>query len=544
MYKLKKAVALFIAIVMMMALTVACGTSTAQEPPKDPDAEKAEFLATVNSKQIENVEGVEQKNILETTGNVYISAMYPSLMANEAVSGSIKAFVDKQVADFNEEVATTEENDTYQYMLTYKPYLNGSIFSVKFSKNSYTGKIDRKNYVDGFVYNLNDGKKLELTDVFDANTDYLNTISALAKEYLLRNEVVRQSMDEAEAEALFEKGTAPEIQNYSNFVVCADKLIFFFNRNTVAAGEVGTLEVSIPLTAMQGVLKPEITALFAVPTAQETQDPQDPNATPLPEGEATPPVASGDLPEMLKGDANVHPAFSIEGFDINDKYVALTFDDGPSKSTPHLLETLKANNGVATFFVVGSRVEEYADTMKAIVAGGNEIANHSYNHNSYTKASTDYQKEVSSTDDVIEKTTGKRSLMGRPPGGAITEEIARDLGKVQILWDVDPLDWKDRDAATVAQRVLEKTTDGSVVLMHDLHATTVDACDTIIPELAKKGYKFVTVSQMMQIAKARGKELTYVFNNGKWPKETETTTEPNPTYDVEDANKVNEEAQG
>ncbi|MEF9864713.1 MAG: polysaccharide deacetylase family protein, partial [Christensenellaceae bacterium] len=199
--------------------------------------------------------------------------------------------------------------------------------------------------------------------------------------------------------------------------------------------------------------------------------------------------------------------------------------DGPSPNTPKILDILKENGAVATFFVVGNRVPEYSTILKRAYDEGNEIGAHSYDHSSNDLKWTIDQinEQISKANDEIQKVIGKRTLIDRPTEGAINEEVAEKIGRMQVIWDVDSRDWADRKKYTVDEKaqqiydaVMPQISSGSVVLMHDLvYDATVQASARIIKELKEQGYKFVTATQMIQIAQARGQEMKYVFNGAK-----------------------------
>lgn len=252
--------------------------------------------------------------------------------------------------------------------------------------------------------------------------------------------------------------------------------------------------------------------------------------TPSPEPVETPepepsiePIAETDLPQLnLNG--NFMAAKSLDGIDpYSDKVVALTFDDGPhAENTDKLLDVLAENGAVATFFVLGENAARYPDVIKRIYEGGNEIGTHSYTHSDLMKLTTDQilSDEYGKTNDVLEETIGVRATIDRPPYGSMTEERAEAIGREQILWSVDPEDWKDeyKNTSSLMDNIFNgtnsgvKVSDGAIILSHDIHATTVEAYDSIIKELIAQGYKFVTITQMMQIAELRGKDIEYKFN--------------------------------
>ena len=264
----------------------------------------------------------------------------------------------------------------------------------------------------------------------------------------------------------------------------------------------------------------------------------EPAATATPEPTPSPtPTVSTNLTQLQAKDGYMPPK-SLDGIDpLKDKVVALTFDDGPGPYTEKLLDILKENDAVATFFVVGTNVAEYPDIVKRAYEEGNEIGTHSWNHKDLKKLSLDeiMQDQYGKANDAIEAATGLRALIDRPPYGSMTEELAEQIGREQILWSVDPLDWDakggHKNSDSVYDRVINGSDDGGyvrdggIILSHDIHETTVNAYDRIIKALKDEGYKFVTVTQMMQIAEIRGKDVQYRFANAPTEEEAEKASE-------------------
>lgn len=228
-----------------------------------------------------------------------------------------------------------------------------------------------------------------------------------------------------------------------------------------------------------------------------------PNATPAPDSAA--PKPSDATAPATPAPAKAKMAYSqchVEG-----PYVAITFDDGPhATNTPRLLDMLKQRNIKATFFVVGQCVAEYPDIAKRIVDEGHEIASHSWSHPQLTKLGEGgVTDQLQRTHDVIKQTTGVTTTLLRPPYGAFTQNQIAWANKKwdykTILWDVDPLDWKIRNAEAVKSKILAGTVKGSIILAHDIHKSTVDAMPETLDGLTAKGFKFVTVSELIAMDK-------------------------------------------
>ena len=189
----------------------------------------------------------------------------------------------------------------------------------------------------------------------------------------------------------------------------------------------------------------------------------------------------------------------LRKIDKNKKMVALTYDDGPSIYTPRILKTLKENNSVATFFAVGNRVPMYSDTVKKAYDMGCEIGNHTYEHKSLPNLSeTEVKRQISKTNKEVKKAIGEKPVIMRPTGGATNTNIKKWVGMPSIIWSVDTLDWKTRNADSTRRAVLNRVKDGDIVLMHDLYSATATASETIIPELVRRGYQLVTVSELAE----------------------------------------------
>jgi peptidoglycan/xylan/chitin deacetylase (PgdA/CDA1 family) len=187
----------------------------------------------------------------------------------------------------------------------------------------------------------------------------------------------------------------------------------------------------------------------------------------------------------------------------DEKVVALTFDDGPHAAhTPRLLDLLAKRHIKATFFVLGECVSSYPDLLKREVAEGHEIGDHSWNHPNLAKLSDETVKgQLQRTHDIIQQTAGVDTRLVRPPYGSFSERqkhwATSQLGFNLIYWDVDPLDWKRPGPSVVASRILKQARSGSIILMHDIHGPSIDAVPMVLDGLLAKGYRFVTVSELL-----------------------------------------------
>ncbi|MFC8277724.1 polysaccharide deacetylase family protein [Streptomyces sp. NPDC057271] len=189
------------------------------------------------------------------------------------------------------------------------------------------------------------------------------------------------------------------------------------------------------------------------------------------------------------------------------KCIALTFDAGPGKDTPRLLDVLKEKKVPATFFLLGRKhVDRYPEVVKRIADEGHEVANHTWTHRILTDLEADeVRDELSRTQDAIEKITGNRPTLMRPPQGrtdGTVSEVSRDLGLAQILWSVTAKDYSTTDSDLIRKRVLEGAQGDGIILLHDIYDGTVPAVPGIIDELKARGFTFVTVPQLLAPGKA------------------------------------------
>lgn len=186
--------------------------------------------------------------------------------------------------------------------------------------------------------------------------------------------------------------------------------------------------------------------------------------------------------------------------------IAFTFDDGPGEYTDELLDCLEENNAHATFFMLGQNVGSWESTVQRMADIGCEIGSHSWDHpNLYDLSMDSVAKEFSDTDAALEKACGQKASVARAPYGNWSDDIISTVGKPFFTWSLDSMDWSYLDVNKDYDAVMNgDLTDGSIILMHDIHEPSVQAAIRMIPELVQKGYKLMTVSEL---AAAKGVTL-------------------------------------
>lgn len=179
--------------------------------------------------------------------------------------------------------------------------------------------------------------------------------------------------------------------------------------------------------------------------------------------------------------------------------VAITFDDGPNPEyTVELLEGLQKRGVKATFFVLGAEVEKYPDIVKKIDDGGHLIGVHSYEHVNFGQIGDEAAiEQIEKTQEAIHNVTGKYAGYIRPPYGCWKKSLDVEVPLIEVLWDIDPLDWATKDADTVVQRILKGVPEGCIILLHDASQSSVQAAFSVIDILQQENYEFVTVEDLL-----------------------------------------------
>jgi len=178
--------------------------------------------------------------------------------------------------------------------------------------------------------------------------------------------------------------------------------------------------------------------------------------------------------------------------------VALTLDDGPGSHAMELLDFFDSRNVKVTFFLIGSDVSNYPESVQRMVDEGHEIGNHAYSHKQLTaikkaKALKDIEKGAK----AIEKVAGVPPTVFRPPYGDSTEAQRIAAGMPTVLWNIDTLDWKYRDSDRVANEIINGAKDGNIILVHEIYKTSVEGVKKAIDKLIPKGVRFVTATTLL-----------------------------------------------
>lgn len=329
------------------------------------------------------------------------------------------------------------DSDATRFHATISATTSGQYISFLIKNDLFSATNEVKSTVQTFTYNRHE-KKLVTLQQFIKTDARLNRLS---KE--IRTEIQRQNEHLQWSAKKIDNLTQDTWETFENFGLDGKKFTVYYEPHTLANH---LSVISIPIAAID---KKRDTAVFRL---------------------------------------NTH----------GKKYVALTFDDGPNKAvTPRILETLKKHDVKATFFMLGSSVEEAPALANAVLKDGHEIGNHSYGHENLSKMSgAEAEANINKANQLIKDATGSEPLTIRPPYGARNAGLEQLSAQPVILWGVDTLDWKTRNAASTLKEVQQHVYPGAIILMHDIHPTTADALDAVLTYLQQQGYTCVTVSQL------------------------------------------------
>ncbi len=436
--------------------------------------------------RVEHKELGDIESIIEYGTNGLVGAHYP-VFGKSNIDAINKELVTQYIEEFkNESANSTSGNKDYKYELSidYEAYsAPNNIISIAFNiveSGSYLAHPDVK--IVTKMYDLSGDREVELSSIM--NGEYLKFISQISENYFKTDETYKDNIDSP----LFKEGIYPSMENYSNFILKEDKLVFIFEKYQLFSGNFGSPSVEIAYSDLKDYIKPELFKVFT--------------------GEKNPIKVDIDFDKPI-----VDIVVPKRVVDTSKPMIALTFDDGPNKKTTiPILDILKEYNGVATFFILGNRVSNNVDILQRMLEEGSEIGNHSYNHKELTKISSEeLRAQIMNTQDVVIDSIGNEPKFMRPTYGSYDDNLKSNVGMPLILWSIDTLDWKSRNSKKVTDHVLENVKDGDIILMHDIYESTAEAVKLLVPELIDRGYQLVTVSELFE---ARGETLKdgHIYN--------------------------------
>ena len=390
-------------------------------------------------------------SILKENDNKIIAAFYP-IIKNDAIINDLKVIVDEKI-----------ENADDQYEIFYLDYdvyyVSDQYVSIVFL-SSQADSVDKLQPVidQTLTYDLVSGQRVLLADLFQG--DYARGLTALLRKSLKEDSDLNYRLHKD-----FYLNTKLGYVNFDHFVLDNDQLRLFYDSNKLLSEDQGLIMISLSLKELNYFLK---TTLLSDPIIE---------------------------PSLIKNS-------TLRYLDPDLPMIALTYDDGPySKVTDQILDTLYDYDSVATFFIVGNRINKYAQTIETMITYGNELGNHSYTHKyQLSKLSIeDLNNELSYVQRDLDKYIGDYQIkLLRPTGGRYNQFVKDNCGYPLVNWSVDTKDWYTHNSESTYNAVVNVVKDGDIVLMHDLFNSTAEATKAIVPKLIDMGYQLVTVSELFE----------------------------------------------
>lgn len=408
------------------------------------------------------------QNIIEKIEDADIRLSYPEF-GYESFDKQLKEDIDVQKQQFLKELKeakTTQPLLQGEMITDYDVYKTESLLCVRLSFAKYLGGANYLQENKTYYYDIGQNRMIAWEDLFEDETIALNRLSTLALEQLKSMDIILW-----EDESL-KLGLSCKKENFEHIYLSEGGMDILFPVYQVGPHSSGNIWVHLDYAAVNDILKKEYRGTSVmIETVQEKE------------------ASKRDTRDLS----------SLEG----KKLVALTFDDGPSYGiTEQLLDGLKSRDAKVTFFVLGSRAEQYKDIVQRAYLDGHTIGSHSYEHKNLLNLNEqDLTADLKKTNDAIFNATGSLPFALRPPYGNYDQGIIDNAGMPIVIWNIDTEDWKNRDAQITYQNILDHIDDGSIVLLHDLYGTSVEAALQLIDDLSDQGYAFVSLEELAQLGR-------------------------------------------
>ncbi|WP_063768090.1 MULTISPECIES: polysaccharide deacetylase family protein [Streptomyces] len=464
------------ALVLLGSLTAACAHGTSEPPVTAADgARPGASPSPARTVDPSRIKGLEIVSDSSENGSCPFATSYPDVPGAEAMTAAMKKDVERRLATFRSGACSDpggadgrELNISHQFLVA-----SGDVLGVRLTTQDQSSAGDglsaRTYWYDGKA----DAYRTTLGLVADGSRD---AFLAALKEQLKD----RQGVDAAALDDTFSDPDTRDTALHDMAFTADGGLRVHFDRGDVGVPAAGAQTVTIP----QKTITPWLSA-FGKRAQRQTMSPS----------------RSLDLgaPHVPAPAVPTHTASGDDDTDCRKvKCLALTFDDGPAvPESATLLTHLARYKARVTFFTVGQNVAAHPDLVRAEAKAGHEIGNHSWNHPDLTRLTPQQvASQLNRTSAAIKAATGRPPTLFRPPYGAVNRTVRAATALSPVLWDVDTEDWKYRDPAKVARTVITKAQPNDVVLLHDIHATSVAAVPEILRTLTAEGFHFVTVSHL------------------------------------------------
>ena len=456
------AILLLLAVVAMAALFY---LQSIQPPVQRPTVLEDEKYYFTDSRYA----GIRSKFVTRDTKHEKVSIEYP-ITSNSKINKLIARVIDRADGDFRHTATNAPTFDrpmteTISYQVTHN---NSTALSIIVNIKQDMHGAHPVSLTHFWTFDKKSGEVISLDNLTEKSEEAIKAIVAAARHDVAQT-IKQRQQPEANLEEMITKETL------ANFTIADDgnTLVWPIGQASLLPSAYGELTIKVPTTTVAKYLQN--------PTAQKLGNfPKPPEPKPEPK-----PAPAVPAPTPTTG----------------NKGIALTFDDGPGPYTAHLLDILDQYGAKATFFLIGSKVSGQASVVRSIQARGHQLGNHSWSHPELPKLSVNQiAGEIDRTNEAIRQATGVKPTILRPPYGAVNGVVLEQLrarGMSSILWSVDTRDWADRNSQIVCSRAVAGARPGAIILMHDIHQTSVNAVPCILSSLKQQGYSFVTVQGLL-----------------------------------------------
>lgn len=412
---------------------------------------------------------IRSKFVIRQTSREKVSIEYP-ITKNNKINKTIAQVITRADRDFRytaTNVLTFNQpmTETISYQITHN---NPAALSIIVNIKQDMHGAHPVSLTHFWTFDKKSGEVISLNDLTEQSEKATREIVAAARNNI--NETIKQRQ-----QAELDLNETITQETLSNFVITdgGNSLAWPIGQASLLPSAYGEMTIKVPIAAVAKYLQN--------PTARKLVNiPKPPEPKPAPK-----PAPAVPAPAPTTG----------------NKVIALTFDDGPGPYTAHLLDVLDQYGAKATFFLIGSKVSSQANVVRSIHARGHQLGNHSWSHPELPKLPVNQiAGEIDRTNDAIKQATGVTPAILRPPYGAVNGVVLEQLrlrGMSSILWSVDTRDWADRNSDIVCSRAVAGARPGAIILMHDIHQTSVNAVPCILSALKQQGYSFVTVQGLL-----------------------------------------------
>lgn len=411
--------------------------------------------------------GIRSKFVTRDTKHEKVSIEYP-ITSNSKINKLIARAIDRADGDFRHTATNAPTFDrpmteTISYQVTHN---NSTALSMIVNIKQDMHGAHPVSLTHFWTFDKKSGEVIGLDNLTEKSEEAIKAIVAAARHDVAQT-IKQRQQPEANLDEMITK------EALLNFTITDDgnTLAWPIGQASLLPSAYGELTIKVPTAAVAKYLQNS--------TAQKLANfpkPPEPKPEPKPAPAAPTPANPG-------------------------KVIALTFDDGPGPYTAQLLDILDQHGAKATFFLIGSKVSAQADVLQRMHARGHQLGNHSWSHPELPKLPVhQIASEIDRTNDAIKQATGVTPTILRPPYGAVNGAVLEQLrlrGMSSILWSVDTRDWADRNSDIVCSRAVAGARPGAIILMHDIHQTSVNAVPCILSALKQQGYSFVTVQGLI-----------------------------------------------